>query len=345
MQRALRALCSEFAGRGGRIGRNAVARQMGRRMAAGGEDPIAQEVDVIVRDTRHGPIAERRAIGGEARRTFDASDLRVLERTLGARMSAHGSLFHIKLARCGLVRCPAGAFTSSTLQTLDVSGNRLADIDRLEGTRFPALVRLDASGNRLARLPGPAFWAAVPRLAALHLAANDLTDAGVAAADPLPSSLRDVSLDGNARITRIPPALARLESLAVLRAARCCITRLPRAASWPALHSLDVAENRIAAVPDWLLALPALRRLNLSHNPLGRTPDVPPGLHGARRPAPRPRDLEIVDLRATGAGDATDLALWAHPATVILDDEFESAVVERHRFDSDDGQASTPLTP
>lgn len=272
----------------------------------------------MIRWTRHGPVTERKLLGGEDAGVFDAADSSLHERTLGARMSMHSSIVQLKLARCGLSRCPAAAFAAATLQTLDLSGNALRDLDRLEGSRFSALQRLSAAHNRLSTLPGPQFWAGIPRLRCLLLGANELDDQALSAACPLPSGLHEVVLGGNRGITRVPRACMQLQELRLLRIDACGLSELPPdEPPWARLHTLDAAHNALTDAPSWVLSLPVLERLGLAWNRLHRAPQ-PRGPPLARPPG-------VVDLRGNDLLDAGTLVDWVFPGTVILDNEWESA--------------------
>lgn len=87
--------------------------------------------------------------------------------------------------------------------------------------------------------------------------------------------LQDLGLE-NCGLKKLPPGVARFPELRQLTLKNNALKTLPPAAlaRLPALENLNVAHNRLSALPEELAALSRLEVLNLSYNALAALPDA-----------------------------------------------------------------------
>lgn len=184
----------------------------------------------------------------------------------------------------GLAELPPELFDAAvagSIRVLDAGGCRLTALP-------PSMAAL--SGLHRLRLAGSSLredtldWAALASLAslsALSLDRNQLAALPVQACAL--STLRALSLSGNAELAALPPQVSRLASLRLLALAGCALAELPpQLGACSALEELDVRDNRLAALPPELARLPALRAILADRNRRAR---VGPG-PGAAAPGP-----------------------------------------------------------
>jgi len=119
----------------------------------------------------------------------------------------------------------------------------------------------DESGWRAARLPAP-VWSLLSLGACGGLHRLRLAGIGLAA---------------------LPDDVTRLSELQQLLLPGNTLSALPRLSSLPRLTSLDLSRNQLAALPEHVGGLAALRRLSVAHNLLAALPDALCGLERLER--------------------------------------------------------------
>ncbi|MFT4268784.1 MAG: leucine-rich repeat-containing protein kinase family protein [Xenophilus sp.] len=163
----------------------------------------------------------------------------------------------------GLTEFPPKLFTlADTLEVLDLSGNRLAelppDLHRLRRLRV-----LFCSGNPFAALPS-----ALGRCESLEMVGFKGCGLRDVPADALPARLRWLILTGNA-IEALPDTLGDCPRLQKLMLAGNRLAALPGTlARCTSLELLRLAANRFEVLPPCLAGLPKLAWLACAGNPL-----------------------------------------------------------------------------
>jgi len=232
------------------------------------------------------------------------SNLRVVDLSGNRLRSLPDSLFsdegleRVSVSWNQLSRMPVTTFSSaaaSTLCELDLSHNAIATLHAPETfSRFRSLMSLDLSYNRLLRLEDSTF-ASMPRLFALELSHNtelSLEPRGrsfIGLDDTLHYlGLRNTSLNA---VPELP-----LPSLHSLQLSWNSISVLPpeMASNMSQLRDFDLSHNLLTQVPLVTHALPQLRALFLSHNPITTLTNT--SLLGG---AERLRELDIRHLPLT----------------------------------------------
>ena len=130
----------------------------------------------------------------------------------------------------------------------------------------------EESGWRAARLPAP-VWSLLPLGACGALHRLRLAGVGLAA---------------------MPDDVARLSELQQLLLPGNALTAVPRLSSLPRLTSLDLSRNHLAALPEHVGGLLALRRLSVAHNQLAALPDALCGLERLERLDASHNQLEVL---------------------------------------------------
>lgn len=167
----------------------------------------------------------------------------------------------LRIASLALKRVPESVTAIQQLTHLDVSSNRLLDLDHIPLHTLPALKVIRANNNRLSSVP--AYMPDMSALQYLNLSNNRL-DTFPMRICAIPN-LRDLDLSFNA-ISIIPPDIHRLVHLERLFLVGNNINRLPaEMQNLHALRVLDVRHTSLHALGD-LLSLPQLERLLASHN-------------------------------------------------------------------------------
>ena len=204
----------------------------------------------------------------------------------------------------GLESFPPELFgLAGTLQTLDLSGNRLSALPDDLG-RFTQLRILFCSFNDFTRLPD--VLGQCPRLEMIGFRANRISESS---ADSLPRNLRWLILTGNC-IASLPERLGECGALQKLMLAGNRLSDLPasmQACDW--LELLRLSANRFEALPAWLGQLPRLSWLGFSGNPCSdaRERSAQASVH---TPSVRWDALEIREMLGSGASGVIHRAIW-----------------------------------
>lgn len=220
----------------------------------------------------------------------------------------------LDLRGCGLVELPAEVLRlADTLEVLDVSGNELGTLPD-DMACLSRLHTLFASNNRFSSLPS--VLGRLPALDTMGFKANQIAEVPAAALAPtlrwliltdnrigsLPKSLTDclrlqkLMLAGN-RLTRLPVGMGRLQRLELLRLSANCFERVEH------------------ALPDELLALPALAWLAHAGNPFSAVHEQAAQALAAANAIPW-AELSLQGLLGEGASGHIHAARWqpAHGA-------------------------------
>jgi len=205
---------------------------------------------------------------------------------------------------CGLESFPPELFSlADSLQTLDLSGNRLSSLPDDLG-RFAQLRILFCSFNDFTRLPE--VLGQCPRLEMIGFRANRIGDLP---AESLPRNLRWLILTGNC-IESLPDRLGQCAALQKLMLAGNRLSTLPAAMqACERLELLRLSANRFEALPAWLLKLPRLSWLGFSGNPCSDARERS-AQASVRAPAVRWDHLEILEMLGSGASGVIHRAIW-----------------------------------
>ena len=219
------------------------------------------------------------------------------------RSGALAGATHVAIS-CGLESFPPELFgLADTLQTLDLSGNRLSSLPDDLG-RFTQLRILFCSFNDFARLPD--VLGQCPRLETIGFRANRIADLPTGS---LPRNLRWLILTGNC-IESLPDRLGQCSSLQKLMLAGNRLSALPVSMqACERLELLRLSANRFEALPDWLLRLPRLSWLGFSANPCSdaRERSAQASVHAPVVPWDA---LEILEMLGSGASGVIHRAIW-----------------------------------
>ena len=156
----------------------------------------------------------------------------------------------------------------ANLKHLDLSNNRMYK-GSLPG-KFYRLESLNLSGNRFAEVPN-GIWEHTPSLQNLLLANNRIDRLP----EKTPSFTRLRNLDlGKNRLTDLPAELSHCQHIKTVNLQRNAFAQLPTVLfAWRRLDQLDLSRNQLEKLQgDWL-QLAQLRGLVLDKNPLQQLPD------------------------------------------------------------------------
>lgn len=173
------------------------------------------------------------------------------------------TLRELRMTYMALKRVPTSIRHSSALTRLDISCNRIQDLEHAGLHQIPTLVSLKAMNNRLTTLP-PQF-AEMKSLKYLNISNNKF----VTLPDHLCQmrSLLDLDVSFN-EISSLPAELCQLASLERLVAAGNALTTFPDSfSSLASLRELDVRRNQLTDL-NAVYALPNLAILQAEHNNL-----------------------------------------------------------------------------
>lgn len=171
------------------------------------------------------------------------------------------ALRELKLAGVGLRRVPPAIRHSHHLARLDISSNRIADLDDSGLELIPSLASLKIQNNRLTNLP--LYFASMHGIKDLNVSNNKF--------DGIPNvlfsmtSLLDLDVSYN-NIRVIPPGIGKLVNLQVLRIIGNQLTGFTdECKSLVNLETLDCRRNLIADL-SLVSSLPKLNHLHADHN-------------------------------------------------------------------------------
>jgi hypothetical protein len=211
---------------------------------------------------------------------------------------------HIRLSD-GLTRFPPALYElADTLETLDLSGNRLTALPD-DFARFSRLRILFASGNPFTELPR--VLGHMPRLEMVGFKACTIQEVS---ADSLPPQLRWLILTDN-RIRTLPHALGERTRLQKLMLACNRLDTLPdNLAQCGRLELLRIAGNRFQAIPPVVFELPELAWLALAGNPMTqKSEQLALAAHAGK--AFLHQDLQVHELLGEGASGHIHRAIHA----------------------------------
>lgn len=198
---------------------------------------------------------------------------------------------------------------ADTLQTLDLSGNRLTSLPD-DFSRFSQLRILFCSSNAFERLP--AVLGACPSLEMIGFRTNRIAELP---AESLPQALRWLILTGN-HLADLPESLGQCQALQKLMLAGNRLSGLPASmADCTRLELLRLSANRFEALPAWLGRLPRLSWLSFSGNPCSDTRERE-AQASLTVPAVRWDCLQILEPLGSGASGVISRAIWRDGAGV-----------------------------
>ncbi|KAI9463354.1 hypothetical protein F5148DRAFT_1211616 [Russula earlei] len=208
------------------------------------------------------------------------------------------SLQELRLSNMSIKKVPQSVQNFTTLMGLDLSSNRIGDINDIALYRLPDLQELRVQNNRMEKLPW--YFPRLHMLRLLNISNNKFQDVPVEVCkmsgleeldisfnmiSQLPEDLQSLQrlkvliVVGN-RVARIPDSFRRLSSLAIFDCRRNNITELGAVSLLPNLEEVLVGHNDVQTLD--LSSGPLLKRMNISHNditqislalgPVGRIP-------------------------------------------------------------------------
>jgi adenylate cyclase len=220
-------------------------------------------------------------------------------------IQACATLRELRLSNMAMKKVPQSIRQCGTLNRLDLTCNRLGDLDESGLEQLPGLQMLKLENNRLERLPW--FFPRMRALRALNISNNKFThipavvcemtglvdlDISFNSIAELPeeigqlANLEQLIMVGN-NIAAFPVECAGLKCLRVLDCRRNIISDLSMVATLPALETLRADHNLIHALQ--LLVGPAMTTLELPRNDVTQ-------LILLSTPSPYPFALTTLDL-------------------------------------------------
>lgn len=173
------------------------------------------------------------------------------------------TLRELRMTYMALKRVPTSIRHSSALTRLDISCNRIQDLEHAGLNEIPTLVSLKAMNNRLTTLP--LHFAEMKSLKYLNISNNKF----ISLPDHICAmrGLLDLDVSFN-EISTLPAELCELASLERLVAAGNALTTFPDSfSSLASLRELDVRRNQLTNL-NAVYALPNLAILQAEHNNL-----------------------------------------------------------------------------
>ncbi|KAI5830876.1 PP2C-domain-containing protein [Schizophyllum commune Tattone D] len=208
------------------------------------------------------------------------------------------TLRELRLSNMAIKKVPHSVRHSKTLQRLDLSSNRIADLDDAYLSEIPDLMALFVQNNRMERLPW--HFPRLRNLVTLNISNNKFNEFPTAVTQlvqlqdldisfnmisELPEELGKLTMLGRLiivgnQVSRLPDGCARLRSLRVLDCRRNQISDFTVVCNLPRLETLSADHNAVHALD--LSLGPCVANLDASHNeitqlsllpgPIGRSP-------------------------------------------------------------------------
>ncbi|KAI0630147.1 hypothetical protein C8Q77DRAFT_1064053 [Trametes polyzona] len=237
------------------------------------------------------------------------------------------NLRELRLSHMALKRVPQSVRHCRTLQRLDLSCNRIAELDDAGLEQIPQLRHLKLQNNRMEKLP-PTF-AHLRELRDLNISNNKLKhmpavvcelrslvdlDTSFNSLTELPDEIGQLSqlehfiIVGN-QVSKIPEKCANLRSLRVLDCRRNPITDISVVCTLPKIERLLADHNSMHALD--VSFGPALKQLDASHNDITQLTLVP-------GPLGLPYALTTLNLSHAKLSTLDDLALAQLTALEVL---------------------------
>jgi adenylate cyclase len=162
-----------------------------------------------------------------------------------------------------LKRVPASIRASTTLARLDISSNRIADLESVPLNEIASLMSIKVQNNKLSTIP--TYFAQMKSLKYLNISNNKFETFPAVVCEM--DNLVDLDVSFN-EIAEFPAAMSNLKSLERLAAYGNELTTFPESFSTLAnLRSLDVRRNKLTDLTS-VYALPNLAELQADHNNL-----------------------------------------------------------------------------
>ncbi|XP_063071016.1 leucine-rich repeats and immunoglobulin-like domains protein 1 [Engraulis encrasicolus] len=200
------------------------------------------------------------------------SSNKIVHLETGAFDQLSGSLQILRLSRNRLMRIPVKAFQLPNLTQLELSRNRLRQI---EGLTFQGLSRLEVlklQRNNISNLTDGAFWG-LSKMRVLHLEFNSLKEVNSGSLYGL-TSLQQLYLSNNSIALVNPDGWRFCQKLRELNLSYNNLSRLDEGslAVLGDLHTLRLGHNSISHINEGAFkGLKALRNLELDHNDISGT--------------------------------------------------------------------------
>lgn len=171
------------------------------------------------------------------------------------------SLTELRLSQMALKKVPTNVRAALSLTRLDISSNRIADLDDAHLENIPSLRTLHAQNNRMERLP----WHFPRVLTALNISHNKFCTLPKVVCQL--ENLRDLDISFNSMYD-LPEELGLLRKLEHLVMVGNHISQIPlQAAELVSLRRLDCRRNRIVDLTV-ITTLPKLEKLSADYNNL-----------------------------------------------------------------------------
>lgn len=176
----------------------------------------------------------------------------------------------LSLPKKNLFEVPPAVWEAAGITTVDLAHNQIKTLPT-ELSMCSALEVLILSNNKLVEWPG-AVLGSIPNLQELHAAYNAFREfpqgAFVAVA-----KLNVLDLSGTPSRLPPPPALAEMPNLRELRLRRTQLQDFREDfKSLQKLCILDVSQNSISVIPEWITCLARLETLDISDNNISQLP-------------------------------------------------------------------------
>lgn len=171
------------------------------------------------------------------------------------------TLRELRLSNMAMKRVPQSVRHSESLHRLDISSNRIADLDDSGLDRIPGLNNLKAQNNRMDKLP--AFFSRMNALKYLNISNNKFQN--MPEVVPKMTNLVDLDISFN-NISSLPSAIGQLHHLQRLVIVGNQISSFPdESVGLERLVSLDCRRNNISDLT-LMTKLPNLQQLLADHN-------------------------------------------------------------------------------
>jgi adenylate cyclase len=178
-------------------------------------------------------------------------------------IQACSSLKEIRMTNMALKRVPAGIRASATLSRLDISSNRIADLESVPLHEIPTLLSLKVQNNKLSSIPS--YFVQMKALKYLNISNNKFETFPAVVSEM--SNLVDLDISFN-NIAELPSEMSNLKSLERLLAYGNDLVTFPESFSTLAnLRVLDVRRNKLTDLTS-VYALPNLATLQADYNNL-----------------------------------------------------------------------------